>query len=62
VADNNSFEQWRDAGARRVEERAADRVAAMLASYEAPPIDAAVDEALLDFMARRKSEMPDMWH
>jgi trimethylamine--corrinoid protein Co-methyltransferase len=34
----------------------------MLASYEAPPIDAAVDEALLDFMARRKSEMPDMWH
>ena len=36
VADNSSFEQWRDAGERRVEERAAERVAAMLADYEAP--------------------------
>ena len=33
----------------------------MLAAYEPPPIDDAVDEALLDFMARRKAEMPDMW-
>ena len=62
VADNNSFEQWRDAGESRIEDRAAERVAAMLAGYEAPPIDPAVDEALLDFMARRKADMPDMWH
>src|SRR3954468_9366556 len=31
----------------------------MLAEYEAPPIDPAVDEALLDFIARRKAAMPD---
>ena len=31
------------------------------ARYEPPPIDDAVDEALRDFMARRKAEMPDMW-
>ena len=57
-----SFEQWRDAGERRVEERAADKVAELLADYEPPPIDAAVDEALREFVARRKAEMPDMWH
>ena len=62
MADNSSFEQWRDAGERRVEERAADKVAELLAAYERPPIDDAVDEALREFVARRKSEMPDMWH
>ena len=31
----------------------------MLAEYEAPPIDPGVDEALLDFIARRKASMPD---
>jgi trimethylamine---corrinoid protein Co-methyltransferase len=30
-----------------------------LAGYEAPPIDEAVDEELLEFVARRKAEMPD---
>jgi trimethylamine--corrinoid protein Co-methyltransferase len=31
----------------------------MLVDYEAPPIDEAVDEALLDFIARRKDVLPD---
>ena len=62
TADNSSFEQWRDAGERRVEERAADRLAEMLADYEPPPIDEAVDEALQEFVARRKAEMPDQWY
>ncbi len=61
TADNSSFEQWRDAGERRVEERAADKVAELLAAYEPPPIDDAVDEALREFVARRKAEMPDAW-
>jgi trimethylamine--corrinoid protein Co-methyltransferase len=61
TADNSSFEQWRDAGERRVEERAADKVAELLAAYEPPPIDDAVDEALRDFVAQRKAQMPDMW-
>ena len=30
-----------------------------LAQYQAPPIDAAVDEALLDYMARRKASFAD---
>jgi trimethylamine--corrinoid protein Co-methyltransferase len=31
----------------------------MLASYEAPPLDEAVDEALLAYMQQRKDSMPD---
>jgi trimethylamine--corrinoid protein Co-methyltransferase len=62
TADNNSFEQWRDAGESRTEERAAEIVARTLAEYEPPPIDDAVDAALTDFVARRKSSMPDMWY
>ena len=34
----------------------------MLADYEAPPIDPGIDEALRDYVARRKSEMPDASH
>ena len=31
----------------------------MLAEYEAPPIDEAADAEMLDYIARRKAEMPD---
>jgi trimethylamine--corrinoid protein Co-methyltransferase len=34
----------------------------MLAAYEAPPIDIAIRDALDDYVARRKSEMPDATH
>jgi trimethylamine--corrinoid protein Co-methyltransferase len=34
----------------------------MLAEYEAPPLDPAIDEALKDFMARKKAAVPDQWH
>jgi trimethylamine--corrinoid protein Co-methyltransferase len=34
----------------------------MLAEYEAPPLDAGIDEALLAFIAKRKESMPDAWH
>jgi trimethylamine--corrinoid protein Co-methyltransferase len=30
-----------------------------LAEYVAPPLDLAVDEALLDFISRRKAAFPD---
>ena len=32
----------------------------MLAGYEAPAIDPGVDEALLEFIAKRKASMPDL--
>jgi len=31
----------------------------MLQSYEPPPIDLGVDEALQEFITRRKAEFPD---
>ena len=62
LADTSSFEQWSEAGGLTLEQRANGRWKAMLADYEAPSIDAAVDEALKDFIARKKQSMPDMWH
>ena len=34
----------------------------MLASYEPPPLDPAIDEALAGYVARRKAEMPDAFN
>ncbi|HEY7625870.1 MAG TPA: trimethylamine methyltransferase family protein [Ilumatobacteraceae bacterium] len=62
LSDSSSFEQWRDAGELRTEDRAAARYREILANYEPPPIDDAVDAALLDFVARRKASMPDQWY
>jgi trimethylamine--corrinoid protein Co-methyltransferase len=31
----------------------------LLAEYEAPALDPAIDEALLDFIRQRKDSMPD---
>ena len=59
VADNNSFEQWESEGGKDAAQRANEVWKRMLAEYQAPPIDPAVDEALLEFVEKRKSEMPD---
>jgi trimethylamine--corrinoid protein Co-methyltransferase len=59
VADNNSFEQWSEDGGLDASQRANAIWKRMLAEYEAPPLDQATDEALLEFMIRRKASMPD---
>jgi trimethylamine---corrinoid protein Co-methyltransferase len=55
--DYNSAEQWELDGAEDSYQRAHKKVHALLAEYEAPPLDPAAEEALLDFMARRKREL-----
>ena len=60
VADNNSFEQWESEGGLDCAARANRLWKEMLARYEAPPIDAGVDEALREFIDRRKASEPDM--
>lgn len=62
VADTRSFEQWSDAGRPSAEQRANAIWKRMLAEYEAPEIDPAVDEALRDLVARRQRAEPDLWH
>ena len=59
VADNNSFEQWRDEGEADAVQRANRIWKEMLQNYEAPPIDSGIDEALLEFIRTRKASMPD---
>jgi trimethylamine--corrinoid protein Co-methyltransferase len=59
IADNNSFEQWESEGRQDLAQRANARWKKMLAGYEAPPIDPAIDEALQDYIARRKAAFPD---
>ena len=59
VADNNSFEQWELDGSLDAAKRANGIWKRMLREYEAPPLDPAIDEALVDFINRRKSEFED---
>ncbi len=59
LADNNSVEQWEAEGAKDMTERANLLWKKQLAEYEAPALDVAVDEALNDYMNRRKASFPD---
>ncbi|TMF34796.1 MAG: trimethylamine methyltransferase family protein [Chloroflexi bacterium] len=59
IADNNSFEQWQEDGSLDAAQRANRIWKRMLTEYEAPPIDEGVDEALQEFIAKRKASMPD---
>jgi trimethylamine---corrinoid protein Co-methyltransferase len=59
LADNNRFEQWEEEGSKDMTQRAHALWKKQLAEYEPPPLDPAVDEALLDYMNRRKASFPD---
>ena len=57
LADTEAFESWVKKGSMDAYERATARWKKLLASYQEPKIDPAIDEALRDFMARRKGEI-----
>ena len=59
VADNNSFEQWEQEGSFDCAKRANLKWKSMLQAYEAPSLDPAIDEALIEFITKRKSEFED---
>ena len=56
--DNNSIEQWQAEGAVEINERALKRVRNLLDEYEEPTLDAGINDALLDYIARREREIP----
>ena len=56
--DNNSIEQWQAEGGVEINERALNKARAMLNEYEEPKLDDGVNEALLDYIARREREIP----
>ena len=59
-ADAGAYEQWQADGAKDAATRANARWKQLLRDYEKPPLDPAIDEALEDYITRRKSEMPDL--
>ena len=58
--DNNSYEQWIAEGSQDVTARALQKATSLLQSYEAPPLDPGIDEALRDYINRRETEIPAM--
>ena len=56
--DNNAIEQWLADGSPEITKRALNHAKALLKAYEEPKLDEAVDEALLDYIARREREIP----
>ena len=59
VADNASFEQWQAEGSRDAARRANEQWKRMLAEYEPPAADDAVDEELREWIERKKASFPD---
>lgn len=59
LLDYKPFETWEEEGARDTLALASARVAKMLADYQKPAIDPAVEEALKEYVARKKASMPD---
>ena len=62
LSDTQSFEQWTEAGSLDASQRATKVWKAMLEQYQPPDLDPAVDEALLDYISRKKASMPDQWY
>ncbi|MCJ8237597.1 trimethylamine methyltransferase family protein (plasmid) [Rhizobium sp. SSM4.3] len=62
LSNNEPFEKWSEAGSTDMATRANARWKKTLAEYEAPPLDIAIDEALLDYVDRTKRAKPDAWY
>jgi trimethylamine---corrinoid protein Co-methyltransferase len=56
LSDWRNYESWREAGALTAEQRANAIWKQLLADYQPPPLDPAIDEALKAFVDRRKRE------
>lgn len=62
LSDNQNVESWEEAGSTDMRQNALKRWKDMLKSYEQPPMDPAIREALSAFVAKRKEELPDAWY
>jgi trimethylamine--corrinoid protein Co-methyltransferase len=60
--DSSSWEQWEDEGALDARQRANADWKRRLADYEQPPMPAGVDEALDEFIAKKKAATEDAWY
>ncbi len=62
VPEAGPYETWAENGSPTAAQRANRRWKALLAAYEAPPMDEGIDEALKAFVARRKAVHQDEWY
>ncbi|TKZ20523.1 trimethylamine methyltransferase [Shimia litoralis] len=60
--DDQPFETWDEQGGVDMATRANTRWKDTLAQYEAPAMDAGTDDALRDFIDRKKASMQDAWY
>lgn len=59
LLDYKPFETWADEGSRNTQTLAAARVAKLLADYQQPHLDPAIDEELKAYIQKKKDSMPD---
>ncbi len=59
TADNNSFEQWLEAGSQEAVTRASGIWRRMLSEYEPPALDEAIEAELVEWIGQRKASFPD---
>ncbi len=62
LSDSENVESWEESGEKDMRRRAYEKWNAMLDAYEAPALDADTDEALQDYITRRKREIPEAWY
>ena len=59
VSDRRNFESWVEAGSHDAAQRADATWRRLVAEHEPPPLDAAIDEALVEYVAKRHEEEGD---
>jgi trimethylamine--corrinoid protein Co-methyltransferase len=59
LLDYKPYETWSEEGGRDTEALASARLDRMLADYQQPMLDPAIDEALRAYMVEKKASMPD---
>ena len=57
ISSRENFERWQEEGSKDVAARANAAWKQLLKNYEQPPLDPGVDEALEDYVERRKREI-----
>lgn len=62
LSDSENVESWEERGSTDMRQRAYTRWQHLLQTYEPPPMDDAVDEALREFIAKQKASKADMWY
>ncbi len=61
VLDYQPFEAWSQQGGEDTVQAAHKRMNSLIANYQAPQIDAGVNEALAEFVRKKKDSMPDAY-